>query len=335
MMEPSEGVRPDVKAPAHRVAVLIPCYNEELTVAQVVRDFKAQLPEASLYVFDNNSTDQTVRRAAEAGAIIGHEVRQGKGYVLRSMFRQIDADIYVMVDGDGTYPPEKVHDLIGPVLRGEADVVVGSRLLDSSVSGFKPLNLMGNKLLRLCLNVLFRVHVTDLLSGYRAMHRRVVKGLPFLSCGFESETELTVKCLQRGYRMLEVPVRLSTRPAGSASKISIARDGVLIFETIVSLVRDYKPLTAFGAVGAVLVGCGLIPGAIVIREFLMTGLVARFPLAVLAVGLVLTGLLVAFAGLMLHSIARHFQELDYQMQELLEARGRSEDAAPPATGARR
>ena len=322
MMEPKVGVSPDVRAPAYRVAVLIPCYNEELTVAQVVRDFKAQLPDAAIYVFDNNSTDQTVQRAREAGAIIGREPRQGKGFVLRSMFRQIDADIYVMVDGDGTYPPEKVHDLIGPVLRGEADVVVGSRLLGPSISGFKPLNLMGNKLLRLCLNVLFRVHVTDLLSGYRAMHRRVVKGLPFLSCGFESETELTVKCLQRGYRMLEIPVRLASRPAGSVSKISVARDGLLILNTIVSLVRDYKPLTAFGTVGGVLVVCGLIPGAMVIREFMATGMVARFPSAVLAVGLVLTGLLVAFAGLMLHSIARHFQELDYQMQELLEARAR-------------
>jgi glycosyltransferase involved in cell wall biosynthesis len=303
--------------PHQRIAVLIPCCNEQSTIADVVRRFKTQLPKADIYVFDNNSTDDTIGEATRAGAIIRHEKRQGKGYVLRSMFRQVDADVYVMVDGDGTYPAEKVHELIAPVLADEADMVVGSRLQAGAASRFKVLNRIGNYAFRMILNLLFRVHITDLLSGYRAMNKRFVKSLPFLSHGFESETELTVKCLARGFRIVEIPVRLVPRPAGSYSKIRLVRDGLLISETLLALARDYKPLTAFGAIGLALIGCGLIPGVVVISEFLRTGYIRHLPSAVLATGLVLSGLLVGFVGLVLHTIARHFQELDYQMQELL------------------
>ena len=299
------------------IAIIIPCYNEESTIAAVVRRFKKRLPTAEVYVFDNDSTDRTVQEAIAAGAVVRHEMRRGKGYVIRSMFREVEADVYVMVDGDGTYPDEQVHNLIRPVLEGRADMVVGSRLHAGSISGFKIPNRIGNLLFRGILNFLFRVKITDLLSGFRAISRNVVKGLPFLSCGFESETELTIKCLARGFRVVEIPINLAPRPAGSQSKIQIIRDGLLILNTLFALVRDYRPFTFFGLGGLLLVVCGLIPGFIVVDEYISTGQILRLPLAVLSVGLVLSGLLVTFAGIVLHAIARRFQELDFQMVELL------------------
>lgn len=306
-----------------RTAVLIPCYNEEKTIASVVNDFRAQLPEADIYVYDNNSTDRTVAEAEKAGAIIRHETRQGKGNVIRTMFREIDADIYVMVDGDGTYPSDMVHEIIRPVQEKRADMVIGSRLHDASESSFKVLNRLGNRLFRFVLNLIFRVRITDLLSGYRAFSRQVVKGLPLLSSGFEIETELTVKSLERRYRITEVPINLSTRPEGSTSKINIFRDGFLIMNTIYSLFRDYKPLVAFGSAGLLFITCGLVPGLVVVSEFISTRVITRVPLAILSVGLILSGLLVAFIGLVLHTISRRFQELDRQMQHLIESTDRS------------
>ena len=299
-----------------KIAILIPCFNEEKTIGSVVRDFRSQLPEADIYVYDNNSTDDTAGEARQAGAIVRHERRQGKGNVIRSMFREVDADIYVMVDGDGTYPADRVYELIKPVLSGDADMVIGSRLHAMSESRFKVLNLIGNKLYLFILNFIFKVNITDLLSGYRAFSSRLVKSLPILSRGFEIETELTVKCLQRNYRILEVPVNLSERPEGSKSKIKVFRDGLLILNTIFALFRDYKPLTAFGMSGLALIICGLVPGIIVITEFIATGIVRRLPMAVLSVGIVLSGLLVMFTGLILHTVSRRFQELDSQMQNI-------------------
>jgi glycosyltransferase involved in cell wall biosynthesis len=300
------------------VAVLIPCYNEELTVAEVVSDFRAQLPEADIYVFDNNSSDRTVERAREAGAQVFFERRQGKGYVVQSMFRQVDADIYIMVDGDGTYPPADVHRLIEPVFADEADMVVGSRLHDESSSQFKSLNRMGNKMFLSVLNSVFKVKITDMLSGYRVFNRRFVKGVPLFGGGFETETELTIKALERGYRVVEVPVDLTTRPEGSFSKIRIVHDGLRILNTILALFRDYKPLTFFGAVGLALIALSLIPGLIVVFEFFKTGLVLRLPSAVLAVGLALAGMLSMTIGLVLHTIVRRSQEFDHQLRTMLD-----------------
>jgi len=300
------------------IAVLIPCYNEELTVGEVVGEFRAQLPEADIYVFDNNSTDRTVERAREAGAIVRFERRQGKGYVVQSMFREVDADIYIMVDGDGTYPPAEVHALVEPVLRDEADMVVGSRLHDESSSQFKSLNRAGNKLFLSVLNSVFKVKITDMLSGYRVFSRRFVKGVPLFGGGFETETELTIKALERGYRVVEVPVDLTTRPEGSFSKIRIVQDGLRISSMILALFRDYKPLTFFGAIGLFLVACGLVPGLVVIVEFFETGLVPRLPSAVLAVGLTLAGMLSVTIGLVLHTIARRSQEFDHQLRTMLD-----------------
>ena len=300
--------------PLPKIAVLIPCYNEELTIAKVVRDFRAQIPDADIYVFDNNSTDRTVECAQEAGAYIGHERRQGKGFVVQSMFSQVEADIYVMVDGDDTYPADEVHKLIEPVILGKAEMVVGSRLMPSSESEFRPLNKFGNGLFLQAINFIFKVKLTDVLSGYRAFSREFVKSIPIFGGGFETEVELTVKALARGYRISEVPVRLTPRPEGSFSKIRIVQDGFVILNSILSLVRDYKPLTFFGAAGMIFIGLGLIPGVVVIVEFIKTGLVPKLPSAVLAVGLVLSGMLLLVVGLVLHTITRRFQELEHQLR---------------------
>jgi glycosyltransferase involved in cell wall biosynthesis len=299
-----------------RIAVLVPCYNEEITIGQVVTDFRAVLPQADIYVFDNNSTDQTVEEARRAGATVFHERRQGKGFVVQAMFSNVDADVYVMVDGDGTYPPAAVSRLIAPVLGGEADMVVGSRLHAESKSQFKQANRWGNRLVLAVLNTIFKVRLTDILSGYRAFSRRFVKNLPLFGGGFEIETELTIKAVARAYRIVEVPIDLVHRPKGSHSKIRFVQDGAIILNTILALFRDYKPLTFFGVIGLVFFLLGLIPGVIVIIEFLNTGLVLRLPSAVLAVGLVLCGLLSITIGLILHSIARRSQELEYQLQVL-------------------
>ena len=300
------------------IAVLIPCYNEELTIAAVVQSFREQLPHAKIYVFDNNSTDHTIAEAKAAGALISSERRQGKGYVVQSMFGRVDADVYVMVDGDGTYPAEEIHKLLAPVIAGEADMVVGSRLHEQSDSQFKSLNRFGNRLFLSLVRSTFKVEITDMLSGYRVFSRNFVKGVPLFGGGFETETELTIKALERGYRIVEVPVNLVSRPSGSFSKIRIVNDGFRIVNTILTLLRDYKPLTFFGSSGVVLILLGAIPGFIVIFEFFETGLVLRLPSAVLAVGLVLAGLLAITVGLVLHTIVRRSQEFDYQLRKLLD-----------------
>jgi len=300
--------------PRPRIAILIPCYNEELTIANVVREFRAELPEAEIYVFDNNSKDRTVERAHEAGARISYERRQGKGFVVQSMFCQVEADVYVMVDGDGTYPPAEVHRLIQPIVLGEADMVVGSRLMKASDSEFRLLNRAGNSFFLKVINLIFKVSLSDVLSGYRAFNREFVKNIPVFGGGFETEVELTIKALGRGYRITEIPVRLTSRPEGSVSKIRIVHDGFIILNTILTLFRDYKPLTFFGAIGLFFIMIGLVPGTVVIVEFIRTGLVPRLPSAILAVGLVLSGFLLVAIGLVLHTITRRFQELEHQLK---------------------
>jgi glycosyltransferase involved in cell wall biosynthesis len=307
------------------IAVLIPCYNEELTVAEVVVQFRAQLPEAEIYVFDNNSSDRTVEEARRVGAIVLHERRQGKGYVVQSMFRQVEADLYIMVDGDGTYPPAAVHQLIAPIQNGEADMVVGSRLHDQSHSQFKSLNRFGNRLFLSVLNSTFKVELTDILSGYRAFNRKFVKTLPLFAGGFEIETELTIKALEQHHQIAEIPIDLSHRPEGSSSKIRILHDGFMILNTIFALFRDYKPLTFFTLAGLVLVGAGFVPGLIVIFEFIETRKVLHMPSAILAVGLVLSGMLSIVVALVLHTIVRRFQELEYQLRILTDELGRNKN----------
>jgi hypothetical protein len=299
-----------------RIAVLIPCYNEELTIGSVIDKFRQELPDAEIFVFDNNSTDNTVECAREKGALLLRERRQGKGYVVQSMFREINADVYVMVDGDGTYPAASVHALLEPVLNHDADMVVGSRLNESSQSTFRLMNRLGNNMFLWLTRTIFHAHVEDMLSGYRVFNRTIVKQLPLLSGGFEIETELTIKALERGYRVIELPIDLGSRPSGSFSKIRHLRDGLTIVNMILSLARDYKPLSVFGTIGLLLIAAGFVPGTMVVAEFLRTGLVQRLPSAVLAVGLVLSGLVVGLVGLVLHTVARRFQELDFQVKQL-------------------
>ena len=299
-----------------KIAVLIPCFNEELTIGQVIDQFRSELPDATIYVFDNNSTDRTADCARERGALILREKRQGKGYVVQTMFREINADIYVMVDGDGTYPGSSVHKLLEPVLNHDADMVVGSRLNPSSQSHFRLLNRFGNNMFLWLTRGIFHAHIEDMLSGYRVFTRSIVKQLPLLSEGFEIETELTIKALERGYRVIELPVDLGCRPEGSHSKIRHFRDGLTIVKMILALARDYKPLSVFGCIGLLLVLAGFVPGTMVILDFLKTGLVPRLPSAVLAVGLVLSGLITGMVGLLLHTITRRFQELDLQLKQV-------------------
>lgn len=312
-----EGINGESSA-SEDIAVLIPCYNEEITIAEVIRQFREQLPDAEIYVFDNNSSDRTVGRAIEAGAKVFHEKRQGKGYVVQSMFQRVEADIYVMVDGDGTYPVEVVNMLIEPIRRGEADMVIGSRLHENATSDFRLTNRLGNQLFRFLLNLIFGVRLADLLSGYRVFRRRLVRSLPLFGGGFETEAEMTIKALERGFSIVEVPVNLRHRPAGGSSKIRVVQDGLVILHSMLTLFRDYKPLTFFGGVGLAIIVLGCVPGAWVIMEYLKTGLVSRLPSAVLASGLVLSGTISVVVGLILHTISRRFQELDFQLQSFAE-----------------
>ena len=302
-----------------RVAILIPCYNEAATIGTVVRRFRDALPGAAVYVFDNHSTDGTAQAARGAGAAVIDEPRRGKGHVVQSMFRSVEADIYVMVDGDDTYPAGVVETLIAPVRAGEADMVIGSRLHRASRSRLRPLNRLGNAFFRALLGLIFGVRLTDLLSGYRSFSRRLVRTVPLFGGGFETEAEMTIKALHRGFRIREVPVDLTERPAGSHSKIRLVRDGVLILTTILALARDYKPLTFFGGLGLVLVAAGLVPGIWAASHWT----VEQLPLALLAAVLVLAGVVTGVAGLVLHTVARHFQELDLHLQATSE---RDDDA---------
>jgi glycosyltransferase involved in cell wall biosynthesis len=223
------------------VAVLIPCFNEEPTVASVVADFRRQLPNARIYVFDNGSQDGTVREAVRAGAIVKHVSLRGKGHVVQAMFRDVEADVYLMVDGDATYPAEKAHELITPVADGQADMVVGSRLHGNSRSRFRFSNRTGNRMFRAAVNALFRSNLTDLLSGYRAFSRDFVRSIRLRTVGFEIETELTLRALADRRRILEVPVDLGERPDGSFSKICKIRDGLKILCTIWRMHRGTAP----------------------------------------------------------------------------------------------
>ena len=299
-----------------RIAILIPCLNEEQSVARVVSQFRDELPTADVFVFDNGSTDRTAELARAAGAIVVAEPRQGKGFVVQSMFRRVDADVYVMVDGDGTYPATELQRLIDPILSGQADMVVGSRLQPGTASEFRSINRWANRLVLTVLNSMFRVNLSDILSGYRAFNRRFVKTIPVFGGGFEIETELTIKAVARGFRIVEIPTTLTARTEGSHSKIKFFRDGFLILNTILALFRDYKPLTFFGTIGLTLLVVSLVPAVAVVMEFAKYREVARPMLALLATMIFLCGLLSSAVGLILHSIARRSQELDYQIQVL-------------------
>ncbi|MGQ0675890.1 MAG: glycosyltransferase family 2 protein [Rhodospirillales bacterium] len=291
-----------------RVAVLVPCYNEEKTIADVVRGFRAALPTAAIYVYDNNSRDRTVELARAAGAVVRTETLQGKGNVVRRMFADIEADIYVMADGDNTYHAPSAPALIEKLLGGKLDMVVGSRV-DNEQSAYRPGHRFGNKVLTGFVARLFGERFGDILSGYRVFSRRYVKSFPALAKGFETETELTVHALELRMPVAELPTPYGARPQGSASKLNTWRDGFRILMQILRLFREERPLQFFLFWFAALITASIALGTPVVIEFLRTGLVPRLPTAVLATGIMLLAFLSLMSGLILDTVTRGRREL--------------------------
>ena len=292
-----------------KIAALIPCYNEELTIGQVIADLKKILPEASMYVFDNNSTDRTAEIAAAAGASVIKEKRQGKGFVVRSMFSKIEADIYVMVDGDGTYDISRLPEMISLVVEDKADLVVGTRLKTHSNNAFRPLHTFGNKLVRFLINRLFKTRLTDIMSGFRVMNRDFVKNINIMSSGFEIETEMSIKALKYGYIIYEMNINYGERPEGSYSKLNTFKDGILVLKTIFIIFKEYKPLFFFSVVSGIMLLMSLLSGYIVVDEFLRTRYITHVPLAIFASGAMILSIILFVTGIILDSINRRFDEV--------------------------
>lgn len=291
-----------------RIAVLVPCYNEDAAIGTVVRDFRAALPDAIVYVYDNNSKDQTVARAREAGALVRTETRQGKGNVVRRMFADIEADVYVLVDGDDTYDASVAPSLVARLIEDGYDIVSGRRVATGQAA-YRAGHVFGNMLLTGLTATMFRVQLLDMLSGYRIMSRRFVKSFPFTAEGFGIETELTVHAVRLLMPMIEVDTRYKERPVGSVSKLNTWRDGFRILFTIVSLVREERPLIFFSGLFAFFALVSLAFGIPVIIDYFQTGLVPRLPTAVLSVGLMMLAFLSLASGLILDTVTRGRWEL--------------------------
>jgi len=309
------------------VAVLIPCYNEESTIATVVEDFRAALPDATVYVYDNNSSDRTVEKAKAAGAVVRHEPLQGKGNVVRRMFADIEADVYVMVDGDDTYHAPSAPLLVKRLLDERLDMVNGARVMDI-VKAYRPGHRFGNKLLTGLVAGVFGQRINDMLSGYRVFSRRYVKSVPALAQGFETETELTVHALELRMPIAEVKTPYKDRPEGSVSKLNTIRDGIRILKTIVCLVKEERPLPFFSALFGLLVLAAILLGGPVILDFMATGLVPRLPTALLATGLVLLGFLSLTCGLILDTVTLGRREMKHMRYLAIPAPG----SAPVSSG---
>jgi glycosyltransferase involved in cell wall biosynthesis len=294
-------------ASAHRVAVLIPCYNEAATIAQMVRDFHAALPGAVVYVYDNNSTDGTGDAAHAAGALVVREARQGKGHVVRRMFRDIDADVFVLVDGDATYDAASLPKLIAELAAG-VDMVVAARVSQDSAA-YRRAHQFGNRTLTGFVAAVFGKELRDMLSGYRVMSRRFVKSFPALSTGFEIETELTVHALELDLPISEVDTPYFARPAGSVSKLNTWRDGARIMSTILHLYRSERPLIFFAVVGALLAALSVLLAVPVVVTYVETGLVPRIPTAVLSTGLMILAFLSIAVGFVLDTVSQGRREL--------------------------
>ena len=290
-----------------RVAVLIPCYNEQVTIGKVVADFRACLPGAIIYVYDNNSADGTEAAARAAGAVVRREMLQGKGHVVRRMFADIDADLYVLVDGDDTYDAADAARMVELLVAEQLDMVTGTRVTHSKAA-WRHGHRFGNVMLSGLVGRIFGNRISDMLSGYRVFSRRFVKSFPALAAGFETETEFTVHALELGMPVGELRTAYRDRPAGSASKLRTYTDGIRILRTILTLVKEERPLQFFSLIGVLLLLAGLLLGLPVVFEFLRTQLVPRLPTAVLATGLVLLSFLSFGCGLILDSVARGRKE---------------------------
>ena len=296
------------------VAVLIPCYNEEQTVQKVVSDFRDVLPEAVIYVYDNNSTDNTARLAEEAGAVVRHEYQQGKGNVIRRMFREIDAECYIMADGDDTYPAEYAQEMVAEVLERNADMVVGDRLSSTYfMENKRPFHNFGNSLVRKSINLIFNADIKDIMTGYRAFSYQFVKSFPVLSTGFEIETEMTIHAVDKRMQIQNVVIQYRDRPEGSESKLNTFSDGIKVIRIILKLFKNYKPLAFFGLIAAVMAALSIGFFIPVFREFTLTGEVDRFPTLIVC-GFVMLGALQSFfSGLILQNI-RQKDMSDFEMR---------------------
>lgn len=288
------------------IALLIPCYNEEITIAKVINDFRTEMPDLKIYVYDNNSKDKTFEIAKKEGAFVEREIRQGKANVVRSMFERIDADIYIMVDGDDTYPAKHVKELLAPVINEGYDVVIGDRLTNGTYSAENKRNFheFGNNLVRYLINKLFKAKLKDIMSGYRVFSKKFVKNYPVLYSGFELETDMTIFSLHNNLLMKEIPIDFQDRPEGSESKLNTFTDGFKVILTIFNLFRHYKPLLFFGLISFFSFLLALAFGIPVINEYYLYSYVYKVPSAVLASGLVLISILTFAIGLILDTISK-------------------------------
>lgn len=299
-----------------KIAVLIPCYNEAQTITKVVSDWKKELPNADIYVYNNNSTDDTAQLAKEAGAIVRNEYAQGKGNVIRRMFREIDADCYIMVDGDDTYPAEYAKEMVDLVLNKQADMVVGDRLSSTYYKENKrPFHNFGNDLMRTSINLLFHTNIKDIMTGYRAFSRQFVKTFPVLSKGFDIETEMTIHAVHKNMRIENVVVDYRDRPEGSESKLNTFADGFRVIKAMIKFFKTYKPLTFFGILSALLMVIAAVLFVPVFITYLQTGLVDKLPTLITSGFVVIAAIQSFFAGLVLHTIVeKDKQDFEFKLQ---------------------
>lgn len=308
-----------MKPKTSKIAVLLPCYNESLTVAKVIKDYKKAFPTADIYVYDNNSTDGTDEIARASGAIVKYEYKQGKGNVIRSMFRQIDADCYIMADGDDTNPP--VPEMADLILEGKADMVIGDRLSSTYFTENKRMfHGFGNRLVRALINKLFHVHVKDIMTGSRAFSYEFVKSFPVLSKGFEIETEMTIHAAANNFKMVEVPTNYRDRPEGSESKLNTVSDGIKVLKTIFTLFKEYKPGFFFNLWAFILLVVSMIFCVPVFIEYFNTGFVPRFPTLIFGLILLVISILLWITGIILQVIVKKQRQLYELYLNSLESR---------------
>lgn len=301
-----------------KIAVLIPCYNEEKTIGKVIKDFKRILPEAIIYVFDNNSTDNTAKIAESEGAVVMREYMQGKGNVIRRMFRVIEAKAYIMVDGDDTYPAENAAEMIHLVLHHNADMVVGDRLSSTYyMENKRPFHNFGNDLVKFCINFFFDGNIKDIMTGYRAFSYQFVKTFPVLSGGFEIETEMTIHALRRRMQVENVVVDYRDRPEGSESKLNTFSDGFKVIKMIITMLKNYRPIVFWGVISLILAFTSIIFAIPVFLEYIKTGLVLRFPTLIVCGFVMLSALLIFLMGLQLsNQLAKDNRDFEFQMNSV-------------------
>ncbi len=291
------------------IAIIIPCYNEELTIANVISDCKKYLPEAAVYVCDNNSTDDTAKIAKESGAIVMCETRKGKGNVVRKMFREVNADCYVMIDGDGAHPLNFVNDMCDLVLKENIDMVIGNRSVAYFNKNKRPFHNIGNKLVRFIINKIFKSNIKDIMSGYRVMSKFFVKSFPVLSEGFEVETEMTIHALDKKFTIKEISIDYNERPEGSFSKLNTFTDGFLVLKTIISLFKNYKPFYFFSIIALILFTISMVLFIPIFIEFLQTSKVPRYPTLIVSGAIATMSLIMWICGIILQTIVRKHNEI--------------------------